>query len=708
MPIVQNESSRITKRYNNKTISEGYLTRLERAYKNGYGTPSGVYDNSIMNNIQEGNMTSYKKCEGSYEVDRGCPCIMNVTSQGPTPPPPQPVLPTVTTTAITDITDTTAVSGGNVTSDGGATVTARGIVWSIIPLPTLSDSFTTDGTGTGVFISNMSGLTQNTQYYVRAYATNSVGTSYGNQVTFTTSPTPPPQVRGWATYVGVSGGTTVGYAVANGSVYMVGSFISTINFYDASGIILNDPSGNQPTTVKTTLSPSSSTDAFIAKYDTSGILQWVNKIGNIGIQNNFSVITDSIGNIYVCGDNTGNSLQFYDASGISAPVAATSTISNAGMFIAKYDSNGKLLTFTRSSSGGSARSLTMKNDILYVTGNYAFSSLDLYDASGVSNPTAAVLTLPTASIWSFIASYDTSLKLNWATYISTANSNRGFSITADSSNNVYVCGDYQTLSATGNIYDASGRSLPSTVGLTLPINSTTNGYVIKYNSSGKAQWRTRVISTIGDQLQGIYTYDGSSIYVTGFFNNSTDIYNSNDVISLTLSSASSPNRDVCIVKYDTNGNVLWGNKITTASSNLFDEGVFITGNSTNIYISGYINNSAEFFDASGSDPTNIVNTLTTTKQNIFLAKYTTSGVLVWPTQIGGGFDTGSSNTSPVGYGISLDGNDVYLTGRITGTTNIYQANGRISTPNNPINFIFGYNNQQAILVKYNSDGLIYT
>jgi len=99
---------------------------------------------------------------------------------------PNPVLPTVTTTAATNISQTTATSGGNVTSDGGATVTVRGVCWSTSSNPTTADSHTSDGNGTGIFVSNITGLTSNTSYYVRAYATNSVGTSYGYELTFTT------------------------------------------------------------------------------------------------------------------------------------------------------------------------------------------------------------------------------------------------------------------------------------------------------------------------------------------------------------------------------------------------------------------------------------------------------------------------------------------------------------------------------------------
>ncbi len=95
--------------------------------------------------------------------------------------------PTVTTASVSSITSTGAATGGNVTSDGGATVTARGVCWGTSQNPTTSGNKTTDGTGSGAFTSSISGLTPGTTYYVRAYATNSAGTSYGTQLTFVTS-----------------------------------------------------------------------------------------------------------------------------------------------------------------------------------------------------------------------------------------------------------------------------------------------------------------------------------------------------------------------------------------------------------------------------------------------------------------------------------------------------------------------------------------
>ena len=95
--------------------------------------------------------------------------------------------PIVTTNAVNDITHSSAICGGNVTSDGGTSIIARGVCWSTSQYPTISNDHTSNGNGMGIFTSNISGLTPNTTYYVRAYATNSEGTAYGEQKTFTTT-----------------------------------------------------------------------------------------------------------------------------------------------------------------------------------------------------------------------------------------------------------------------------------------------------------------------------------------------------------------------------------------------------------------------------------------------------------------------------------------------------------------------------------------
>ncbi len=92
--------------------------------------------------------------------------------------------PTVITNNVTSVTSKTAVSGGIITSDGGAAILASGVCWNNGPMPLVSNSKTTEGTKS--FVSTLSGLDGNTKYYVRAYATNISGTAYGEEITFNT------------------------------------------------------------------------------------------------------------------------------------------------------------------------------------------------------------------------------------------------------------------------------------------------------------------------------------------------------------------------------------------------------------------------------------------------------------------------------------------------------------------------------------------
>ncbi len=99
----------------------------------------------------------------------------------------KPTPPVITTTSVTEISYTTATSGGDVTSEGGVPVVSEGVCWNTSADPTIADSKTAESGGSIAFTSKLTQLTPNTLYYLRAYATNSAGTGYGNQVTFTTS-----------------------------------------------------------------------------------------------------------------------------------------------------------------------------------------------------------------------------------------------------------------------------------------------------------------------------------------------------------------------------------------------------------------------------------------------------------------------------------------------------------------------------------------
>lgn len=114
----------------------------------------------MFNNPFGGNDPSFKSTTQSFKIDR----------------------PVLTTSAITNITQNSATCGGNITSDAGYTITSRGVCWSTNANPTITNNKTTNGSGIGSFISNITGLQSNTTYYVRAYAATTVGTAYGNEV----------------------------------------------------------------------------------------------------------------------------------------------------------------------------------------------------------------------------------------------------------------------------------------------------------------------------------------------------------------------------------------------------------------------------------------------------------------------------------------------------------------------------------------------
>lgn len=95
-------------------------------------------------------------------------------------------LPTLSTLEISQLTDTSALSGGEITSDGGGTIISRGLCYSTSSNPTIEDNVVSNASGTGRFITSMTGLTEGVAYYARAYATNGAGTAYGNEIVFTT------------------------------------------------------------------------------------------------------------------------------------------------------------------------------------------------------------------------------------------------------------------------------------------------------------------------------------------------------------------------------------------------------------------------------------------------------------------------------------------------------------------------------------------
>jgi hypothetical protein len=167
------------------------FTKQKFTYKRGVNIPlsgSTVLDIRKNSGITYNSGTTYNYVLLPYSVllpylgDDGSTFLIAQSTAAP----PTATVPTVITTALTNIVQTGATGGGNVISNGGAAVTKRGIVWSTSPTPTTGNTKIMNGTGNGIFVSLLTGLIPSTTYYVRAYAINTAGVGYGNEISFTT------------------------------------------------------------------------------------------------------------------------------------------------------------------------------------------------------------------------------------------------------------------------------------------------------------------------------------------------------------------------------------------------------------------------------------------------------------------------------------------------------------------------------------------
>jgi pectin methylesterase-like acyl-CoA thioesterase len=350
-------------------------------------------------------------------------------------------LPTISTSAISNITVSSAAGGGNATSDGGATITAKGICYSRWGTPTIDSSHTSDGSGTGSFTSSLTGLTGGTTYYVRAYATNSVGTAYGDQVSFGTPITyynkvdsDISQVSNWgtssdgsgtspvdfsgmnATYNVINAGATFGSALtisATGSKIVVGDGTNAVSLtipsaYPYTGSIdaANNATLNLQTTTGLTLGTLNA--GSTVNYDGSNSLTILAaNYGNLGSTNDAgaSRTLSTSGTIFVAGSFSAGSATYTVASstvtlnGASAQTVNGGTFYNLNVNNSASVPNGYTLTLT---SGGtlaipSSKTLTVNGildnksaNAVTLSGSLVISSGAEYwaDVSGSKLPTA--------------------------------------------------------------------------------------------------------------------------------------------------------------------------------------------------------------------------------------------------------------------------------------------------------------------------------
>lgn len=380
---------------------------------------------------------------------------------------------------------------------------------------------------------------------------------------------------------------------------------------------------------------------------------WAKSAGGTGGDGGSRITTDGNGNIYATGD-------FSDSSIVFGSFTLTNTNKDtADFFIVKYDANGNVL-WAKSAGGtqtdkGQSIS-TDANGNVYVIGNYESSSITFGSYTLVNK----------GNSWDiFAVKYDSNGNVLWAKSAGGTTWDWGNSLATDNNGNLYLTGYFTSPSIA-----FSNDTLPS------------GFFLIKFDSNGNELWG-KSVGSYYDYGLDVTTDNNGNVYVSGTFWSTVIIFGID-----TLQNTSGNQYDAFVVKYDSNGNVLWAR----SAGALYNDGGngIMTDNTGNVYVTGYYSGSSIIF---GSD------TLQLTSYgymyyDFFVVKYASNGNVLWAKSAGG--PTGGMDYE-VGYDISVDGGgNAYSTGHFTGPYIIFE-NDTLSNGINP-----GYFN--VFTVKYDSSG----
>lgn len=605
-------------------------------------------------------------------------------------------------------------------SDGGSVITDYQYSTNI-------NAFSSIGATVAPFI--ITGLTNGTTYDVALRAINSVGAG-PNAIGTGTPSTSGSISTSWAINIG-GVGTDQGFGITtdlNNNVIGVGTFntstfIPSYNSVSSNGII--------STTSTNLLTGNGGNDAFIVKYTPTGTLSWATNIGGSNSDQALGVTTDINKDIYVTGSfinsTSVNSFNSIVGSTINTTLYGTLIGNSGNIFISKYNTSG-LAQWATNIGSPSALSIgygitSDSNKNIYVVGNYSGSSI-VNSFSTISSGIIITSTFGNLSSIgmtdAFIAKYTSSGTALWATNIGGSNQDQALGVTTDIFGNVYVTGVYNGTGSTfiNSFNSVSSSGFISTTTFGRFSGGSTDIYVTKYNSSGIVQWATNAISIGGDASQSVATDIFGNVYVTGYYTTSSFVnsYNSvstNGLISTSLFgriAGSSGTQDAIIIKYNSSGMAQWATNITGTRT---EQGLgIITDTIGNVYVTGrfafggVVNstfvNSYNSLVGSTISTTTFGRFITSTTQDAFVAKYTSSGIAQWFTTID---SIGGTNS---GNGINIDtlGN-IYVIGDFSSPSTI--INSYTSVSSGIINvssaaLLLGYGSRDAFIVKYNTDG----
>ena len=435
------------------------------------------------------------------------------------------------------------------------------------------------------------------------------------------------QQLNWAFNAGDENNDDSAHAItrdASGNIYITGKFQGTTDF---------DPSSSTHN-----LTSNGDDDIFIAKYNSSGDIQWAFNIGGTEDDEGWDITLDASSNVYVTGNFFGTNVDFDPSANTNA--LSTNNFSNE-LFVAKYNSNGDYqwaFNIGKVSSTSGLGIITDASSNVLVTGYFSDTDVDFDPGPSTNNLSS------NGNVDFFLAKYDTNGEYQWAFNAGDNDGERGYDIVLDASSNIYITGSFQFTVD----FD------PSANNNSITSNGSQDIFVVKYNSNGDYQWAFNIGSSTTDIGYGIDVDASSNVYITGRFSESNIDFDPGPNVNALSSNGSV---DIFVAKYNTNGDYQWAFNIGGAFSDI-GRNIAVDA-SSNVYVTGYFQLANVDFDPSGN-----TNTLSSNGSgDIYLAKYDSNGNYI------GAFSVGE-NSLDTGFDILVDNNEqIYLTGDF-GDTNV--------------------------------------
>lgn len=383
----------------------------------------------------------------------------------------------------------------------------------------------------------------------------------------------------------------------SGNIYITGTFSGPTDFDPGAGV------------AQLPFTPTAYWESFIAKYDSNGNYIWAKSLtGGLGTSSFSLAIDDTEAFFYITGSFDGT-VDFDPGSGTAN---LTATAGDQNIFLAKYDSSGNYIW--AKSMGGNSCCAQAANCVnadfagnVQITG-YFNGTVDFDPGAGVAN-----LIVPPAdgnSNHIFIARYDSSGNYKWANAIGAYGDNRGSSLQADVTGNVYATGwfkdtvDFDPGPGVKNLFGFNGFNI----------------FLAKYDSAGKYIWAKGFGNANGGASASSLHLDGSSnLFVTGSFFDTIDFDPGIGMANLTAVSNQPANANTFIAKYDTACNYKWAISMPASGFNAQNTGFCIDVDATdNVFVTGWFTRTADFDPGSGTANLTASNG---SASDIYVAKY---------------------------------------------------------------------------------------